>query len=91
MCSPTMLTIGLEPITTREQILSLSCLPISPSEPFNKKIKNRAVCKYYKYTTWTFVYLFFYSFSYLFFYAKMSIYSDLLKKCVKPPIYHILV
>ena len=28
-----MLTIGLEPITAKEQILSLSCLPISPSEP----------------------------------------------------------
>lgn len=27
-----MLTIGIEPITQREQILSLSCLPISPSE-----------------------------------------------------------
>ena len=27
-----MLTIGLEPITIKEQILSLSCLPISPSE-----------------------------------------------------------
>ena len=27
-----MLTIGLEPITLWEQILSLSCLPVSPSE-----------------------------------------------------------
>ena len=27
-----LLTIGLEPITQREQILSLPCLPISPNE-----------------------------------------------------------
>ena len=43
-----MLTIGLEPITTREQILSLSCLPISPSELITK---NRTVCKVYKPTS----------------------------------------
>ena len=27
-----MLTIGLEPISLKEQILSLSCIPISPSK-----------------------------------------------------------
>jgi hypothetical protein len=30
--------IGLEPITLQEQILSLSCLPISPSEPVEGSI-----------------------------------------------------
>ncbi len=29
-----LLTTGLEPVTQGEQILSLSCLPISPSELF---------------------------------------------------------
>ena len=28
----TLLTIGLEPIPYKEQILSLSCIPISPSK-----------------------------------------------------------
>ena len=32
-----LLTIGLEPITNKEQILSLSCLPISPSKHRTKK------------------------------------------------------
>ena len=42
-----LLTIGLEPITAKEQILSLSCLPISPSEPNRKKMKKLLsfVCK----------------------------------------------
>ena len=31
-----MLTIGLEPITLWEQILSLSCLPVSPSEHYQQ-------------------------------------------------------
>ena len=33
-----MLTIGLEPITYKEQILSLSCLPISPSKHRKKYV-----------------------------------------------------
>ena len=33
-----MLTIGLEPITYKEQILSLSCLPISPSKHRRKYV-----------------------------------------------------
>ena len=35
---PYLLTTGLEPATQREQILSLSCLPISPSELIGKLV-----------------------------------------------------
>ncbi len=31
-CGPPLLTIGLEPILLKEQILNLPCLPVSPSE-----------------------------------------------------------
>ena len=32
-----MLTIGLEPIPKKEQVLNLPCLPISPSELLEKR------------------------------------------------------
>jgi hypothetical protein len=35
-----LLAIGLEPITLEEQILSLSCLPFSPSEPYIKNVSG---------------------------------------------------
>ncbi len=51
-----ILAVGLEPTTHREQILSLQCLPISPSE-FNTKIMNHFIELKYRLSYLTISYL----------------------------------